>query len=107
MQRAGVPYVAARNCYASSCVTHTPQEKVSHYPNTASTGEFVPAHRWNTIPPVTDTNSVCNLAYSIDFNAPFLPDSTGDTSNKDAFCIITTSTPRIFTYIIPLRYLHT
>ena len=42
MERAVVPYAAARNPYASSHVTHTPQQKVPHYPNTASTGEYVP-----------------------------------------------------------------
>eukprot|EP00957_Ditylum_brightwellii_P135105 10300902-Ditylum_brightwellii.AAC.1 len=36
-QRAVVPYVAARNPYESSCVTNLSQQKVSHYPNTAST----------------------------------------------------------------------
>eukprot|EP00957_Ditylum_brightwellii_P177291 13506082-Ditylum_brightwellii.AAC.1 len=37
MERAVVSYVAARNPYASSCVTHTSQQEESHYPNTAST----------------------------------------------------------------------
>eukprot|EP00957_Ditylum_brightwellii_P173749 13228397-Ditylum_brightwellii.AAC.1 len=59
MQRAVVPYATARNPYASSCATHTSQQKVSHYLNIASTD-------------------------GIDFNAPFLPDSTGDNSNKEA-----------------------
>eukprot|EP00957_Ditylum_brightwellii_P094951 7230746-Ditylum_brightwellii.AAC.1 len=76
MQRAIVPYAAARNPYASSFVTHMLHQKVSHYPNTASTSEFVPTHRWNTSPPVPD---------GIDFDAPFFPDSTDDTSNNDAF----------------------
>eukprot|EP00957_Ditylum_brightwellii_P178275 13578172-Ditylum_brightwellii.AAC.1 len=57
MQRAVVSYAAARNPYASSCVTHTSQQKVSHYPTTASTD-------------------------GTDFNTPFLPDSTGDTSKQ-------------------------
>eukprot|EP00957_Ditylum_brightwellii_P136020 10372715-Ditylum_brightwellii.AAC.1 len=60
MNRPVVPYAAARYPYASSCVTHTSQQKVSHYPNTASTD-------------------------SIDFNAPSLPDSTGNNNNKDVF----------------------
>eukprot|EP00957_Ditylum_brightwellii_P107887 8229803-Ditylum_brightwellii.AAC.1 len=37
MERAIVPYAAARNPYASFCVTHMSQQKVSHYPNIAST----------------------------------------------------------------------
>eukprot|EP00957_Ditylum_brightwellii_P178759 13616219-Ditylum_brightwellii.AAC.1 len=85
MQRAVAPYVAARNPYASSCVTHMLHQKVSHYLNTASTGEFVSMHRWSTSPPALDTNSVSNLMDGIDFDAPFLLDSTGDTSNKDTF----------------------
>eukprot|EP00957_Ditylum_brightwellii_P191436 14575275-Ditylum_brightwellii.AAC.1 len=58
MERPVVPCAATRNPYESSCVTHVSQQKVSHDPNTASTD-------------------------SIDFDAPFLPDSTGDTSNND------------------------
>eukprot|EP00957_Ditylum_brightwellii_P019376 1461608-Ditylum_brightwellii.AAC.1 len=85
MQRAVVPYAAARNPFASSCVTHTPQQKVSHYPNTDSTGKLVPTHRWNTSLSVPDTNSVFNLMDDIAFDGPFLPDCTGNTSNKDAF----------------------
>eukprot|EP00957_Ditylum_brightwellii_P188111 14320852-Ditylum_brightwellii.AAC.1 len=85
MERAVVPYAAARNPCVSSCVTHTLQQKVSHYPNTASTGEYVPAYRWSTGPPAPDTNFVCNLMDGIDFNEPFLPDSTDDTSKSDAF----------------------
>eukprot|EP00957_Ditylum_brightwellii_P136402 10403458-Ditylum_brightwellii.AAC.1 len=46
MQRAIVPYAAARNPYTSSHVTHMLQQKVSHYPNTASTDKYVPTHRW-------------------------------------------------------------
>eukprot|EP00957_Ditylum_brightwellii_P018951 1425898-Ditylum_brightwellii.AAC.1 len=60
MQTAVFPYAAAKNPYASSCVTHTPQQKVSHYPNITSTD-------------------------GIDFDATFLPDSTADTSNSDTF----------------------
>eukprot|EP00957_Ditylum_brightwellii_P158803 12087478-Ditylum_brightwellii.AAC.1 len=37
MERAVVSYAAARNPYATSCVTHISQQKVSNYPNTAST----------------------------------------------------------------------
>eukprot|EP00957_Ditylum_brightwellii_P103299 7872506-Ditylum_brightwellii.AAC.1 len=85
MQRSIVLYAAARNPYVSACVAYMSQQKVSHYLNTASTGEFVPTHRWNTSQPVPDTNSVCNLMDDIDFDARFLPDSTGDTSNNDAF----------------------
>eukprot|EP00957_Ditylum_brightwellii_P016031 1208164-Ditylum_brightwellii.AAC.1 len=58
---------------------------MSHYPNIASTGGFVPMYRWNTSPSVSDKNSVHNLMDGIDFDAPFLPDSTDDNSNKDAF----------------------
>eukprot|EP00957_Ditylum_brightwellii_P204875 15341162-Ditylum_brightwellii.AAC.1 len=36
-ERAAVPYAAARSPYISFHVTHTSQQKVSHYPNTAST----------------------------------------------------------------------
>eukprot|EP00957_Ditylum_brightwellii_P039654 3000227-Ditylum_brightwellii.AAC.1 len=57
MQSAVVPYAADRNPYASSCMTHTSQQKVSNYPNTASID-------------------------GIDFKAPFFPDSTGDNSTK-------------------------
>eukprot|EP00957_Ditylum_brightwellii_P122424 9334826-Ditylum_brightwellii.AAC.1 len=59
MQRVVVPYAAARNPYTgtSSRETHTSQQKVSHYPNTASTGEHAPMRRWSTSPPVPDTNS--------------------------------------------------
>eukprot|EP00957_Ditylum_brightwellii_P039480 2986594-Ditylum_brightwellii.AAC.1 len=85
MERAVVPHAAARNPYASSRVTYTSQQKVLHYPNTASTGEYMPMYRWSTSPPAPDTNSVRNLTDSIDFNEPFLPDSTGDTSKSDAF----------------------
>eukprot|EP00957_Ditylum_brightwellii_P204013 15337214-Ditylum_brightwellii.AAC.1 len=85
MQRAVVPYAAARNPYVSACVTHTSQQRVSKYPNTASTGEYAPTHRWSTSPPAPDTNSACNLMDGIDFDAPFLPDSTGDNSTKYAF----------------------
>eukprot|EP00957_Ditylum_brightwellii_P115809 8833368-Ditylum_brightwellii.AAC.1 len=56
-ERAIVLYTAARNPYASSCVTHTSQKKVSHYPNTASTSNYVHTHRWSTNPPAPDTNS--------------------------------------------------
>eukprot|EP00957_Ditylum_brightwellii_P013624 1027619-Ditylum_brightwellii.AAC.1 len=51
MPRFVVPYAAARNPYASACVTHTSQQKVSKHPNTASTD-------------------------GIDFDTPLLPDST-------------------------------
>eukprot|EP00957_Ditylum_brightwellii_P072549 5513178-Ditylum_brightwellii.AAC.1 len=84
-QIAVVPYGAARNPYVPSHVIHTSQQKVSHYLNTTSTGEYVPTHRWSTGPPVSDTNFVCNLMDGIDFDAPFLPDSTKYTSNNDAF----------------------
>eukprot|EP00957_Ditylum_brightwellii_P084196 6401798-Ditylum_brightwellii.AAC.1 len=59
-QRAIVPYTAARNPYASSHVTHTSQQKVSHCPSTVSTD-------------------------GIYCDAQFLCDSTGDNNNKDAF----------------------
>eukprot|EP00957_Ditylum_brightwellii_P187937 14308885-Ditylum_brightwellii.AAC.1 len=61
------------------------QQKVSHYPNTASTGEYMSMKRWSTGSPIPDTNSVCNLMDGIDFDTPFFPDSTGGTSNNDAF----------------------
>eukprot|EP00957_Ditylum_brightwellii_P211402 15366134-Ditylum_brightwellii.AAC.1 len=35
--------------------------------------------------PVPDMNYVHSLTASIDFNKPFFPDSTGDTSSNDAF----------------------
>eukprot|EP00957_Ditylum_brightwellii_P165840 12626359-Ditylum_brightwellii.AAC.1 len=57
MQRSLVPYAAARNPYVPSNVTHKPQQKMSHYLNTTSTGEFMPMHRWNTCPTVPDTSS--------------------------------------------------
>eukprot|EP00957_Ditylum_brightwellii_P104305 7945165-Ditylum_brightwellii.AAC.1 len=63
--------------YASAHISHASQQKVSKNPNTASTSEYVPMH-----------------------SISFLPDSTGDNSNKDAFCTITTSYPRIFTYVM-------
>eukprot|EP00957_Ditylum_brightwellii_P141459 10776784-Ditylum_brightwellii.AAC.1 len=85
MERAVVSYAAARNPYTFSCVTHSLQQKVPHYPNTASTDEYAPMHRWSAGPPSPDTNSVRNLMDGIDFNAPFLPGSTGDTSKSDAF----------------------
>eukprot|EP00957_Ditylum_brightwellii_P144435 11002257-Ditylum_brightwellii.AAC.1 len=85
MERAIVPYATARNPYASSCATHTTQQKVPHYRNTASTGEYVPTHSWSTSPPAPATNSVRNLTDGIDFNKPFLPNSTGDTSKSDTF----------------------
>eukprot|EP00957_Ditylum_brightwellii_P197060 15012656-Ditylum_brightwellii.AAC.1 len=66
-------------------MAHMPQQKVSHYPNTASTGEFVPTHGWSTGLPAPDNDSVSNLTDGIDFNTPFLTDSTGDTSNSDTF----------------------
>eukprot|EP00957_Ditylum_brightwellii_P156703 11927260-Ditylum_brightwellii.AAC.1 len=44
-KRAIVPYAADRNPYASSYVTHTSQQKLSHYPNTVSTSNYVPTHR--------------------------------------------------------------
>ena len=84
-ERAIVPYAAARNPYASSRMTHTSQQKVSHCQNIASTRSYVPTHRWNTSPPTPATNSVRNLTDGIDFDAPFFPDSTGDTSKSDAF----------------------
>eukprot|EP00957_Ditylum_brightwellii_P107316 8188584-Ditylum_brightwellii.AAC.1 len=85
MERAVVSYAAARNPYTASCMTHRSQQKVSHYPNTTSTSDCVPTHRWSTSLPAPDTNYVCNLADGIDFNGPFLPDSTGDTSKSDVF----------------------
>eukprot|EP00957_Ditylum_brightwellii_P098488 7503122-Ditylum_brightwellii.AAC.1 len=60
-------------------------QKVSLYPNTASTGEYMPMHRWSTSSPAPDINSVHNLMDDIDFDAPFFPNSTADTSNNDAF----------------------
>eukprot|EP00957_Ditylum_brightwellii_P123452 9412076-Ditylum_brightwellii.AAC.1 len=80
MERAIIPYAAAKNSYTSSCVTHTSQQKVAHYPNTASTGKYVPTHRWSTVPSTPDTNSVRNLMDIIDFSQPFFTDSAGDTS---------------------------
>eukprot|EP00957_Ditylum_brightwellii_P140018 10669032-Ditylum_brightwellii.AAC.1 len=56
-ERAIVPYVAARNPYTSSSVTHTSQQKVSHYPNITSTSNYVTTHRWSTSPPAPATNS--------------------------------------------------
>eukprot|EP00957_Ditylum_brightwellii_P098408 7497666-Ditylum_brightwellii.AAC.1 len=56
-ERAIVPYVAARNPYASSSVTHMSQQKVSHYPNITSTSNNVPTHRCGTSPPTPATNS--------------------------------------------------
>eukprot|EP00957_Ditylum_brightwellii_P097512 7426654-Ditylum_brightwellii.AAC.1 len=61
------------------------QQKVSHYPNTASTRNYVTMHRWSTSPPALDTTSVRNLTDGIDFDARFFPNSTGDTSKSDAF----------------------
>eukprot|EP00957_Ditylum_brightwellii_P001497 116674-Ditylum_brightwellii.AAC.1 len=58
---------------------------MSHYPNTASTSNYVPRHIWSTSPPAPDTNSAHNLTDGIDFDAPFFPNSTGDTSKSDAF----------------------
>ena len=84
-ERAIVPYAAARNPYASSRMTHTSQQKVSHCQTIASTCSYVPTHRWNTSPPTPATHSVRNLTDGIDFDAPFFPDSTGDTSKSDAF----------------------
>eukprot|EP00957_Ditylum_brightwellii_P018854 1417156-Ditylum_brightwellii.AAC.1 len=84
-ERTVVLYAAARNPYASSHVTHTSQQKESHYLNTASTCNYIPTHRWSTSPPAPDTNSVRNLTDGIDFNKPLFPDSTGDTSKSDAF----------------------
>eukprot|EP00957_Ditylum_brightwellii_P054384 4120503-Ditylum_brightwellii.AAC.1 len=56
-EKAIVLYADARNPYASSCMPHTSQQKVSHYPNIASTCSHVPTHRWNTSPPAPATNS--------------------------------------------------
>eukprot|EP00957_Ditylum_brightwellii_P008685 659185-Ditylum_brightwellii.AAC.1 len=84
-QKVVAPYAAARNPCTYFHVTHTPQQKVSHYPNTASSGEYVPMHRWSTSQPAPDNDSSCNLMDGNDFNTPFLPDSTGDTSNSDTF----------------------
>eukprot|EP00957_Ditylum_brightwellii_P193410 14726698-Ditylum_brightwellii.AAC.1 len=61
------------------------QQKVSHYPNTAATSNYVPMHRWSTSPPASNTNSVHNLMDGIDFGTPFFPDSTGDTSKSDTY----------------------
>eukprot|EP00957_Ditylum_brightwellii_P181628 13835651-Ditylum_brightwellii.AAC.1 len=82
MERAIVPYAAARNPYASSGVT---QQKVSHYLNITSTSIYVPTHRWSARPPVPATNSVRNLTDGIDFDVPFFPDSTCDISKSDTF----------------------
>eukprot|EP00957_Ditylum_brightwellii_P029778 2252404-Ditylum_brightwellii.AAC.1 len=45
IERVIIPYAAARNSYTSSCVTHMSQQKVSHYPNNASTCNYMPTHR--------------------------------------------------------------
>eukprot|EP00957_Ditylum_brightwellii_P073445 5581173-Ditylum_brightwellii.AAC.1 len=71
--------------YASVCVSHESQQKVSKHLITASTSEYVPMHRWNTSPPVPATNSICNLTDGIDFNKPFLSDSSGDNHKKMNF----------------------
>eukprot|EP00957_Ditylum_brightwellii_P210867 15365500-Ditylum_brightwellii.AAC.1 len=71
--------------YASACVSHVSQQKVSQHLNTTHTNEYVPIHRWNTSPPVPDTNYICDLIDGIDFSKPLFLDSTGDNSNKDAF----------------------
>eukprot|EP00957_Ditylum_brightwellii_P042558 3222351-Ditylum_brightwellii.AAC.1 len=55
-ERAVVPYAAARNPYTSSYVTHTLQQKLSYYPNTASTCNNVPTHRWSAGPPAPAIN---------------------------------------------------
>eukprot|EP00957_Ditylum_brightwellii_P190702 14517957-Ditylum_brightwellii.AAC.1 len=57
MERTIVLYAAARNPYTSSCVTHTSQQKVSHYPYIASTSNYVHTHRWSTSPPAPDIDS--------------------------------------------------
>eukprot|EP00957_Ditylum_brightwellii_P077707 5905029-Ditylum_brightwellii.AAC.1 len=72
------PYTSAYESCAS-------QHKVSQLLNTTHTIECVPTHRWSTSPPAQDTNYVRNLTASIDFDEPFFPDSTGDTSNNDGF----------------------
>eukprot|EP00957_Ditylum_brightwellii_P059700 4532651-Ditylum_brightwellii.AAC.1 len=100
VQRAVVPYAAYRNPYASSYKTQTSQQKVSHYPITASTGGHVPSYTLSTCPPAQDTTSAHNLMDGIDFESPFFPYSTCDTGNNDTFCIITALSSRIFTYVI-------
>eukprot|EP00957_Ditylum_brightwellii_P138123 10528854-Ditylum_brightwellii.AAC.1 len=62
--------------YAPACGSHVSQQKVSNHPNTASTTEYMPMHRWNTSPPVPDTYSIRNLTDDIDFNKLFLSGST-------------------------------
>eukprot|EP00957_Ditylum_brightwellii_P099894 7611996-Ditylum_brightwellii.AAC.1 len=57
VEKAIVPYAAARNSYASSHVAHTSEQKVSHCLNIASTCNYVPMHRWSTSPPTPATNS--------------------------------------------------
>eukprot|EP00957_Ditylum_brightwellii_P059178 4491172-Ditylum_brightwellii.AAC.1 len=71
--------------YASAYESPASLQKVLQLPNTTHTSEYVPMHRWSASPPAPDTNYVCNLTVGIDFNEPFYPDSTGDTSNNDAF----------------------
>eukprot|EP00957_Ditylum_brightwellii_P176469 13438884-Ditylum_brightwellii.AAC.1 len=66
-------------------MAHTSLQNVSQVPNTISTNEYVPIHRWNISTPVPATNSICNLLDGIDFNESFLPNSTSDNSTKDAY----------------------
>eukprot|EP00957_Ditylum_brightwellii_P173410 13203756-Ditylum_brightwellii.AAC.1 len=78
------PMQSAMFPYASTCIAHTSPQKVLQLLNTTPTNEYVHTHTWNTSPPAPDTYSICNLMDGIDFNKLFLPDSTGDNSNKDA-----------------------
>eukprot|EP00957_Ditylum_brightwellii_P115203 8786016-Ditylum_brightwellii.AAC.1 len=78
METAIVPYASAYESRAS-------QQKVLQLLNTTHTSEYVPTHSWSTSPSAQDTNDVRNLTAGIDFNEPFFPDSTGDSSNNDAF----------------------
>eukprot|EP00957_Ditylum_brightwellii_P130604 9963237-Ditylum_brightwellii.AAC.1 len=71
--------------YASVCMAHMSPQKVSQLPNTTPTDEYVPTHRWNTSPHVLDNYSIHNLTDGINFNKQFLPNSTDNNSNKDAF----------------------
>eukprot|EP00957_Ditylum_brightwellii_P173370 13199969-Ditylum_brightwellii.AAC.1 len=71
--------------YASACMSYASLQKVSKHPNATPTTEQVPMYIWSTSPPVPDTSSIHNLTDGIEFSKPFLPDSTGDNSNKDAY----------------------
>eukprot|EP00957_Ditylum_brightwellii_P134579 10260178-Ditylum_brightwellii.AAC.1 len=71
--------------YASACESRASQQKVSRLLSTTHTSEYVPTHRWSTNPSAPDTNYMRNLTTGIDFNKPFFPDSTDDTSMNGAF----------------------